>query len=112
MKIIFHIKQIFKLKHYFIICAILFIISILTPGDIVMEHNQPYKYEYGLLHPWISIYQQTNMGTKYITPELINNNIGISFAPFAIFYDGFLFYFIYIGIVMLRKKLSKNYEPK
>ncbi len=93
------VKTNFQIKHYLMICAFIFVLSVLRPSISVSQNDFLYTYKYGFLTPWITIYKNIELGSPYLISCILGKGYtGISWEPQYIFIDAAVIYLIWIAL--------------
>lgn len=98
----------FSAKAYWVLTAVLFAVTLVRPEFPTRSYDALYQYQYG---NWITVYQQADYGQRSIWFNLLNQNLGVQFAPQAIFLDSFLIYTIYLLLILATDGIRRRMYP-
>lgn len=103
------VKANFQIKNYFMICAFIFVFSVLRPCISVSQNDFLYTYQYGFFMPWITIYKNIELGSPYLISCILGKGYtGISWEPQYIFIDAAVICLIWIALRQFTQYIRKE----
>jgi|GEM_PF-3122128 len=96
-------------KRYFVaICCLVIVNSFIQKVGPIYWNAGYYTYEYGLLNPWIKIYNNDSIGIRQLLYMLRNSKMGIEWIPQYIFIDALLIYLTMAAVNFVYCKIIKK----
>lgn len=104
------IKLLPKKRYYIGICGYIVVISFIQKSWPIYQRINFYTYEYGLMNPWVEIYNREPLGSKGLVDMIKCSNMGISWYPGAILIDAFMIFMVITIIKYFYIKTKKHYH--